>query len=112
MKRPTKRLKLLTMTDMVDILLDFDVVHDAEVLIPSEKENETDECYGATDHEGSRIMLCDRFPQGVRRLTILHELYHARDFREGYESLEKPVEKISERHYAKLFGHKFLGKRK
>ena len=108
MKRP----KLLTMTDIVDILLDFDVVHDSEVLIEGKKGEAPDECYGATDHGGSRIMLCDRFPQGIRRLTVLHELYHARDFRDGYQTFEKPTERISERHYKKIYGHRHMGVRR
>ena len=105
-----KRQKILTITDIVDILLDFDVVHDSQVLI--QKKDKQEECYGATDFNSSRIMLCDRVPQGMKRLTVLHELYHARDWRDGYQTYENQTEDISARHYKKLYGHMHLGRKR
>lgn len=90
----------LSMRDMVDILVDFNLVHDP----PSDFL--TDKYYGITDNKRHTIHVYDMGDRPDKRDTVIHEMLHIRCNEFHIKCTEDEIEEKSAKIYEQLFlGH-------
>lgn len=91
----------LTVADIVDILADYSLVHEA----PSAAGLSGGRgYYGYTDSSGQTITIAGRVDRADRRSTILHELTHVKSKLDGLDLDEDAVLIIESALYKKHFG--------
>lgn len=94
-----KRLTELTIEDVIQILLEFDVQHQE---LPAMQGR----LYGLIDYGKKKIYLDSTQDSTEMRDSILHEFYHAKARQQMMNNSENAVDKITKQHIKKLYGEK------
>jgi hypothetical protein len=95
MKRQNK-LKELRLEDIVEILGEFDVIHQE---LPSVEGR----LYGLVDYEKRKIYLDSKQDRTEMRDSVLHELYHVKARSTYCVNTEAEVERLTNETLAKLY---------
>lgn len=90
----------LTLADTVAIAAEYDIKHDSSTAFCRSY-------YGLTEYDTKTITICSRVDVSYQLLTLLHEMWHVKYFKLGYNTggpYEAQIEEKAKETYKKIFG--------
>ena len=97
---------LLNYREIIEVLVEYDVIHQEFVLNRWLKNKNKKEYIGFFDSEDTKIFIDTKQCLKEKRKAIIHELLHVKNYLKGIDDTEKRIEKDTTIIYNSLYGQK------